>query len=184
MPYRVVIIESRNIIKEGLIRILKKINSDIEVIDFDKPQALVKESFEEVDVVFIDYALLFSETKVVKRLKKMYPKTHFIGITNYICERMSLDFIEDMVYLNDNAESIKAILQNLIEESSLTPVELSDREREILRLLAMGKNTKSIANHLYISPHTVTTHKRNILKKTKKNNVVELVSFAYEKGIL
>lgn len=183
MLYRVVILENRNIIKEGLYRILHQIGSDIEILDYNDIQSLTDQNIGDIDIILIDYALLFSEPKVIRHLKRHHPNTHFIGITNYICERMTSDLIDDMIYLNDNSERIESMFKNLIQ-SSKQYVDLSEREEEILKLLATGSNTKSIAESLYISPHTVATHKKNILKKTHKNSVIELVSYAYECGIL
>ena len=61
---------------------------------------------------------------------------------------------------------------------------LTDRELDILRNLAAGKTSKQIGDELYISPHTVDTHRRNLLKKLDCRSVVELARFAYENGLL
>lgn len=61
---------------------------------------------------------------------------------------------------------------------------LSPREKEIFRLLADGKSVKSIAQHLYISPKTVESHKYNILTKLKAGSVGELVKIAIRYGLL
>lgn len=54
--------------------------------------------------------------------------------------------------------------------------EISSREKEILRLLILKKTSKEIADHLFISPNTVDTHRRNILKKLKVGSTGELVA--------
>lgn len=59
-------------------------------------------------------------------------------------------------------------------------VELTNREIEIVRLIAQGDTTDKIANTLHISPQTVGTHRKNIMYKTNANNVIELVSLAVE----
>jgi DNA-binding CsgD family transcriptional regulator len=51
----------------------------------------------------------------------------------------------------------------------------SNRELDILKLLKQGKNSESIADELFISRHTVDTHRRNMLKKTGCKNTMELV---------
>ena len=60
----------------------------------------------------------------------------------------------------------------------------SDREFEILKLVFSGINSEQIAKKLYLSVHTVNTHRRNILKKTGKNNISELIYELKERGLL
>jgi len=52
---------------------------------------------------------------------------------------------------------------------------LSDREYEIVKLIASGLSSKEIADKLFISTHTVNTHRSNILEKTEKKNVSDLI---------
>lgn len=54
---------------------------------------------------------------------------------------------------------------------------LSNRERDIIRYLSLRKTSKQIGELLYISPHTVDTHRRNILKKLKINSTGELIAY-------
>ncbi|MBC9930143.1 response regulator [Chitinophaga qingshengii] len=62
--------------------------------------------------------------------------------------------------------------------------QLSDREKEIIKCLANGMNTKAISIALYISEHTVKTHRRNIMHKLNVKTSAELVMLAIEKGII
>ena len=64
------------------------------------------------------------------------------------------------------------------------PAALSKRETEIIALLAKGLNTTQISERLCISNHTVRTHRKNILQKTKCRNSSELISTAFEQGYL
>lgn len=61
---------------------------------------------------------------------------------------------------------------------------LSQREVEMLRLIADGLATKNIANKLFISIDTVETHRRNILKKLEAGNMVSAVAIAFRLKIL
>jgi DNA-binding CsgD family transcriptional regulator/PAS domain-containing protein len=60
---------------------------------------------------------------------------------------------------------------------------LSDREEEILKLICHGYSSKEIADQLYISIHTVNTHRKNMLHKTKCKNSSELINFRNTKGL-
>jgi class 3 adenylate cyclase/DNA-binding CsgD family transcriptional regulator/tetratricopeptide (TPR) repeat protein len=62
--------------------------------------------------------------------------------------------------------------------------DLSQREVEVLRLLAVGKSNRDIANTLYISLSTVATHVRNILTKTGTANRTEAVAYALRQGLV
>ena len=64
------------------------------------------------------------------------------------------------------------------------PDELSQRKREVLRLLAAGKSNRGIADALFISLNTVTTHVRNILTKTGCTNRTEAAAYALHHGLL
>lgn len=60
---------------------------------------------------------------------------------------------------------------------------LSDRERQVLQLVARGHTYAEIGEELFISPKTVENHVRNILKKLRLNRKNELIRFAIEHGI-
>ncbi len=60
---------------------------------------------------------------------------------------------------------------------------LTNREREVLQLLAEGKSTKQIALKLHISAKTVETHRRQIMNKLNIHTVAELTKYAIRKGL-
>lgn len=62
--------------------------------------------------------------------------------------------------------------------------ELTDREKEIVAMLASGKNSKQIGQELGISSHTVDTHRRRILQKSDMENTMQLIVFAIEHHLL
>jgi DNA-binding NarL/FixJ family response regulator len=61
---------------------------------------------------------------------------------------------------------------------------LSEREKEILQLVADGLSTKQIAKKLFISPRTVEAHRASLIKKTGAQNAAELVKLAAQYGLL
>jgi DNA-binding CsgD family transcriptional regulator len=66
-------------------------------------------------------------------------------------------------------------------ESSLP---LSSREREIVQMVSTGLASKEIAERLYISVHTVNTHRQRIIEKLNVSNMVEAVAYAHQAGLL
>lgn len=61
---------------------------------------------------------------------------------------------------------------------------LSVREKEIIRKIAEGKSLNEIADLLFVSPHTVNTHKKNILRKSHCKNTTELIARCIREGII
>ncbi len=61
---------------------------------------------------------------------------------------------------------------------------LTDREVEILKLIAQGHSSQEISENLFLSFHTITTHRKNICKKLKVNKVSELIACAYKMKIV
>lgn len=61
---------------------------------------------------------------------------------------------------------------------------LSDREREILNLIAQGKTTAEIAAELFLSPHTVGSHRDHIMTKLDLHSKAALIRYAIEKGLI
>lgn len=63
-------------------------------------------------------------------------------------------------------------------------VTLSDREKQILALIARGYSSKSIARDLSISPHTVNSHRRNMMDKLGVHKTINMVNYALSKGLI
>jgi two-component system response regulator NreC len=61
---------------------------------------------------------------------------------------------------------------------------LTDRETEILQLIAGGFSNKEIGDQLFISHRTVDTHRTNLMKKLGVNNIAGLISYAIKNGIV
>jgi len=59
---------------------------------------------------------------------------------------------------------------------------LTEREMEVLQAVAQGKSNREIGETLFISPHTVQVHVRNIFSKLDVNNRIEVVAYAVRQG--
>lgn len=75
------------------------------------------------------------------------------------------------------------IYSNTFSADNITNL-LSERELEILNLLGLGKSSNEIAEQLFISPHTVNTHRKRMLEKTGAMNTVQLLKLAMIKGLI
>jgi len=80
-------------------------------------------------------------------------------------------------------ESVRSILEDEIDSLPGNFHSLTDREREILQLIAEGNNHQKIAEKLNISVRTVDTHRNNIIKKLDVHDTANLVLYAIKNGI-
>ena len=91
----------------------------------------------------------------------------------YICKETSKK-------LKNLTEFLDGIAGTLKSDSDF----FSGREKMVLQLLAKGNSSRQIAKELFITEKTVETHRRNMAKKAKVKNTVELVAYASAKGLL
>jgi len=104
-------------------------------------------------------------------------------------EKALYSVIEKDFYHND---LVAAVLRKNVREKSKLPrnkplfhqAELTEREREILVLICQELTMKEIGQRLFLSENTVRNHRVNIMDKVGVNNIVGLVKFAYEMGIV
>lgn len=118
------------------------------------------------------------------------------GVTSYVKKDCDLDEIVDAVLSTADGERFFCgkILETLRKASfdvdrflaeplSCAPVALSERECEIIGLIAEGKSYTRIADQLNLSAHTVTTHRRNIMQKLGVNSAAAVVLYAVKNGL-
>lgn len=100
-----------------------------------------------------------------------------IGMAHYtvLNGAMQMDICASAKYLNENNEYETLFYEN-VSSSKLLDV-ISNRERDIIRLIITKNTSESISQKLNISIHTVNTHRRNILKKLNIDSTFELISY-------
>ncbi|SKB67699.1 regulatory protein, luxR family [Salegentibacter holothuriorum] len=110
--------------------------------------------------------------------------TDISHLTNQSVEEVSfLNIRGGKSYLNVATVNGKFEPQRPNEISDITAL-LSKRELEITKLLAEGLNADEIGERLFISTHTVRTHRKNILKKTNSKNTIQLVARSIAAGLI
>jgi len=88
---------------------------------------------------------------------------------------------EGRTYLNPE---LGARLATEAPTESAAPDDLSVRELEVLRLIALGHTNGEIASQLFLSVRTVESHRAHIQQKTQKGSRAELVAYARDNGLL
>ncbi len=102
-------------------------------------------------------------------------KKPIIGLAHYtvLDSKIKMEITASAKLLNDNNEYETIYFNNFSQK--LLQGGISNRERDVIRLLVLNHSSKEISEKLNISPHTVDTHRRNILKKLKISSTGELV---------
>ncbi len=80
-------------------------------------------------------------------------------------------------------EVVEGYLAHISRDKSQSDSPLSSRERDIVQLVAEGKDTRQVAQCLHISPKTVESHKRRIMEKLEIHSVAALTKFAIRQGL-
>jgi len=167
----------------------------------------------DVDVAVLDITMEgLNGLEVARRVSKSYPKIRVlilsihsqeeyvteafkIGASGYLLKDAAIDELiaaikvlyKGKAYLspsvarhliNDYAEKAK-----VLDEQSLGP-RLTDREVEVLQLVAEGKSHSEIASLLHISIKTVSTHRARLMKKLNVHDVLGLAKYAIQKGLV
>lgn len=118
------------------------------------------------------------------------------GLTSYLLRDCEREEILEAIHATAKGEQFFCgkILSDVLkspdeitvesEAAGCEGVKISHREAEIIRLVAEGLTNKEIADKLYLSAHTVTTHRKNIMSKLGVNNTAGLVLFAIKNNIV
>lgn len=85
----------------------------------------------------------------------------------------------DLSILSSNKE-----ISNEFSDVFLKKYSLSEREAEILVMMANSMSTDQIATKLFLSAHTISTHRKNIKRKLRLENLADLIRFAFENDLL
>jgi DNA-binding NarL/FixJ family response regulator len=159
---------------------------DLVVLDINMPNMnglevakKMKDDFPEVKTLLLsmhDQAPIIKEaldTGVDGYLLKSVDKEEFIlAIRNIVNGRKHYSSeVTNIIFSNPNSG------QN-------SSANLTRRELEVLRLIAKAKTSEEIAKELFVSIHTVKTHRKNLLSKLQVNNTAGLVGYAYENDLV
>ena len=122
------------------------------------------------------------------------------GASGFLLKDADPDEIADAIRIIDRGDALiqPSVMKRLVEDfASAAPQaprakeghsealsQLTDREAEILRLVARGMTNEQIAEALFISPATVKTHVARMMAKTDAHDRAQLVVFAYESGFV
>jgi len=144
---------------------------------------------KSIDIVVVNPSLIQYNTRAFSSLRELSAKTRWIAlIYSYYDERL-ISLFDASVTVNDPPEKIVSVIRELATgeaavNGGMPDAGLSEREIDVLRLLASGMATKEIADALNISTNTVITHRKNISFKTGIKSVSGLTIYAVVKKFI
>jgi DNA-binding NarL/FixJ family response regulator len=139
------------------------------------------------DFLIINARMLDDPHKNIRRAFKQNLKSKFIILTGERRRNEFFAYFNAHICLSDNKENIIKRLSELIEAlpaEKKQKSELTARERDVLRMVALGFTNKEIADKLFISIHTVITHRKNITKKIDIRTASGMTAYAILKKII
>ena len=211
---RIVLADDHNIIRSGLrllleqqpdfkvvaeaadgrqaVQLVAKHHPDVVILDIGMPQLNGIEATRQIvaqeshpNVVIL--SMHADESYVLRALKA--------GARAYILKNAAeADLIRAVQAVSEGKSFFSPVISKMLLEDYVRQVRdkevedsydlLTPREREILQLIAESKTNKEIATILGLSPHTVETHRGNILQKLNLHSVPELILYSVRKGII
>ncbi len=176
------------IIGEGLQAILNKTKSNIKIFFFNDSQELENYANKSVlNLIIINSDISEDDIKAIQKIN--IPNLKIIGLISNSPNRMFYSLIDNKIYLNDSPSKIIEIIETCLSNSNKSKEKfsknnLSKRETEILKLLVIGKSNKEIANILYVSIHTVISHRKNITSKLGIKSTAAMAIFAVANNLI
>jgi two-component system, NarL family, response regulator LiaR len=211
-PITVLIVDDHPLVRQG-IRAYMETQADLQVVgDAGSGEQAVAMAGESVpDVVIMDLAMPSMDgVEAIRRIKRLSPRTQIVVLTSfhddryvfpavragalsYLLKDAGPEELSDAVRRAMGGEAVlhPRVAARLIREvsgahgESLNPfAELTDREMDVLRLIAAGMANSEIAERLVVSEKTVKGHVSNILSKLHLADRTQAAVFAWRQGVV
>jgi len=209
---RVLLVDDHTVVRQGLRRVLEN-DPEIEIVGEVGDGRAAVDAVRRLDpaVAIVDISLpSLNGIEVTRQLAKVSPNTKVLILSMHADDgyvRQSLragakgyllkdaddqDLIKAVVALSAGGSCFspavsKLLLERYLEEGPDAADELgvlSDREREVLQLIAEGKSNKEVAQTLDVALSTVESHRKHIMEKLDLHNTAAIVRFAVRKGLI
>ena len=183
MSSNLLIVEPSDIIREGLFSIL---DGDFNLLAplRNANDLVLRLPVLQPDILLINPTLLpVPANMLLADLRQARPSMSIVGLVYQYIDPGLLQSFTALLDIREPQNHVSQILRDSLSATPEAPseeenYELSDREREVLILVAQGCSSKEIADRLFISIHTVNTHRKNITRKTGIKSVAGLTVYA------
>ncbi len=212
MSIKVLIADDHQLFREGITNLLKA-SPDLEIVgQAENGKEAVEKALElKPDIILMDIGMPeMSGIDATLTLKKEIPEIKIIALSmhsdkqfiNGMLEAGASGYLLKNSTYNQLIEAIKSVysgnkylsgeVTDIVindyldkkQEANKREAELSERESEILLMIAEGYSTREIGEKLFISVKTVGTHKQKILEKLNLSNTAEMVKYAIKNGLI
>ena len=208
---RTLIIEDQTIMRDGL-QVLLASEPDFKVVGVtaEGESAIREATTLRPDIVLMDLSMRhMSGTDAITRIKRKHPEIKIVVLTFHKEDRFiqaALEAGADAYVLKDDSREelfaalrtaltgrrylsqsiLERVIVGYLDRNTETPSweVLTNREREVMKLIAEGSRTKEIAAQLALSPRTVERHRTNLMKKLDLHNVSAVTAYAIANGII
>jgi len=214
MPIRILLADDHTVMRNGLRLLLERQpNLEVVGEASDGREAVEMAAAEKPDVVVMDIAMPhLNGVEAARQIAARAPQTAIAILSmhsdeSYVirslkaCARAYLlkdsaeaDLIAAIHAITDGKSFFSPAVRTILKEDYVHQLNkmgaedsyelLTNREREVLQLVAEGKSNKEVANLLNLSLYTVETHRTHILQKLNLHSVPELILYAVRKGII
>lgn len=191
---KLVIVDDHKMFLDGISNVLSK-HDDIEILSVldNASEALTFLKSDTPDLLITDISMPeMNGLEFVKIVKQQYPNLKilvvsmfqqiqsFTGIDGYLLKETGFDELIKAIYqiVIENEPYFYSDYKASNEELEFNKKIITRREKEVIQLIAQELTSDQIADQLFISKHTVETHKKNIFLKLQVNSVVGLIKKA------
>ena len=211
---RVVVVDDQTVVREGLVTLLETLSGiDVVGSASDGQDAIDVVSELTPDVVLMDLRMpRVDGVEATKRIRADHPETQVVVLTTYADDESIVGALRAgaIGYLTKDAgrdhirraleaaASGQAVLDPTVQArlvdvatlpetgvaSGSLPDGLTEREAEVLRLIAAGRSNAEIGSDLFVSEATVKTHVNRIFAKTQSRDRSQAVAYAHRRGLV
>lgn len=175
---KIVLVEPSLILRSGMSYVLRRLTSfDVQVVEaggIERLEELIVE--ESPDILLINPTL--ADEEMLRRMQQR--ALRLIALQSVLADVRLMQCFDAVVSIYDSAEQIKEKLRSVCNsrDGEISQELLSAREKEIIVGVVKGLTNKQIAERLFISTHTVITHRRNIAAKLQIHSPAGLTIYA------
>ena len=185
----IIIADTSQIIFDGLYKQFVQAKLNCHVLNAANLQELkLLEQKHPIDLIIINPSLVVNNADSFKRLKAEFGQVAWVALLYAYFEPKMLSMFDAQMHLEDSHQTIISTIEKQLQAAQLIEPQLAhsltEREVDVLKLLVSGCSNKEIADKLFISTHTVISHRKNISQKTGIKSVSGLTIYAVTQSII